>query len=120
MTFDFVKSKIGDVEILESSKPVNGYTDGEKIYVLFHELSHFYLHFGDDRDKLSRNLCKFEAEYISFKVSSILGISNVKSKENMSELAEDINPDLIKARNNILINTVSMFIDRLGLGENGD
>ncbi len=117
-----------DIEVIMSNKEITrGYTDGEKIWiskhisdaqkicVLFHEMGHYKLHFGSDREQLTKSVKELDAEAISFMTSSVLGIKNEESAAYIRGWAGQNAPEEIKGRGSKLIRTAQEIIDEMKL-----
>ena len=118
-----------DIEVIMSNKEiVRGSTDGKKIWiskhisdaqkivVFFHEYGHYLLHFGEDRDKLTKSQKEMDAEVISYMIASgVFGITNEESAAYIRSYAGNNAPDLIKGRGSILIRTAQQIIDEMKL-----
>lgn len=128
--FNEIVSRVKDIKINESNKQLTrGYTDGKEIWVskhisdarkicvLFHEMAHYYLHFGEDRKSLTKDVKELEAEAVSYMVSSACGIVNDESSSYIREWAGSNAHEEIKGRGQKLIDTALKIIDDLKLGE---
>ena len=116
------------IEVILSNKEITrGYTDGEKIWiskhisdaqkicVFFHELTHYKLHFGSDREQLTKSVKELDAEAVSFMIASVLGIKNEESATYIRGWAGQNAPDEIKGRGSKLIRTAQEIIDEMKL-----
>lgn len=128
--FNEVVSRVKDIKINESNKQLTrGYTDGKEIWiskyisdtrkicVLFHEMAHYYLHFGKDRKSLTKDVKELEAEAVSYMVSSACGIVNDESSSYIREWAGSNAHEEIQGRGQKLIDVALKIIDDLKLGE---
>ncbi|WP_405323336.1 ArdC-like ssDNA-binding domain-containing protein [Methanobrevibacter sp.] len=117
-----------NIEVIMSNKEITrGYTDGKKIWiskhisdpqkvcVFFHELTHYKLHFGSDRDQLTKSVKELDAEAVSFMISSVLGIKNEESGAYIRGWAGSNAPDEIKGHGSKLIRTAQEIIDEMKL-----
>lgn len=129
LTFKDIVTKL-DIPIHLSNKILTkGYTDGkeiwiskelsdsEKICVLFHELAHYYLHFDENRNELTRQTKELEAESVSYMVSSAIGITNEESSAYIRHWAGENSHEQIKGLGNKLINCASKILNGLNLNE---
>ena len=127
ISFNDLVSKI-NIPILESDKMITkGYTDGNKIWIskhlsetqkictLFHELGHYYLHFGKNRKELTSDVKELEAESISFMITSSVGIINNESGAYITNWAGENSKEMIKGRGEKLIKVAIKIIDDLDL-----
>jgi len=125
ISYEQIVSQI-DIPVEYSDKEIQeGYTDGEtifiskhisdtkKICVLFHEMGHYYLHWGEDRDEISRNIRELEAEVVSYMTTSALGIQNKESAQYIRGWAGENAPDIIKGRGSKLIQLSQKILDGL-------
>ena len=130
LSFEEVVSKV-NVPVKTSEKILTrGYTDGKsiwvsenisdahKICVLFHELAHYHLHFGEDRKELTSATKELEAEAVSFIVSSALGITNKEAGAYIVNWAGENSHELIKGKGSKLIKLATKIIDDLELNDN--
>ena len=85
--------------------------------VLFHEMAHYYLHFGKDRKSLTKDVKELEAEAVSYMVSSACGIVNDESSSYIREWAGSNAYEEIQGRGQKLIDVALKIIDDLKLGE---
>ena len=128
--FNEIVSRVKDIKINESNKQLTrGYTDGKEIWiskyisdtrkicVLFHEMAHYYLHFGKDRKSLTKDVKELEAEAVSYMVSSACGIVNDESSSYIREWAGSNAHEEIQGRGQKLIDVALKIIDDLKLGE---
>ena len=128
--FNEIVSRVKDIKINESNKQLTrGYTDGKEIWiskyisdtrkicVLFHEMAHYYLHFGKDRKSLTKDVKELEAEAVSYMVSSACGIVNDESSSYIREWAGSNAYEEIQGRGQKLIDVALKIIDDLKLGE---
>lgn len=128
--FNEIALRVKDIKINESNKQLTrGYTDGKEIWiskhisdtrkicVLFHEMAHYYLHFGKDRKSLTKDVKELEAEAVSYMVSSACGIVNDESSSYIREWAGSNAHEEIQGRGQKLIDVALKIIDDLKLGE---
>jgi hypothetical protein len=128
--FNEIVSRVEDIKVNESNKQLTrGYTDGKEIWVskyisdtrkicvLFHEMAHYYLHFGKDRKSLTKDVKELEAEAVSYMVSSACGIVNDESSSYIREWAGSNAHNEIQGRGQKLIDVALKIIDDLKLGE---
>lgn len=125
-----IVSRVKNIPVNESNKQLTrGYTDGNEIWVskyisdarkictLFHEMAHYYLHFGNDREEITREIRELEAEAVSYMVASAVGITNDESSCYIREWAGCNAPDEIQGRGQKLIDVALKIIRDLGLRE---
>lgn len=128
LTFKDIVSRIKGIPILESEKEITrGYTDGKKIWVskhisdtekictLFHELIHYKLHFGKDRNELDKGIKELEAEAGSFMICSALRITNDESSAYINSWAGENSVKEIEGRGSKLIRITESIIKELNL-----
>lgn len=128
--FNEIASRVKTIPINESNKQLTrGYTDGKEIWiskyisdtrkicVLFHEMAHYYLHFGEDRKSLTKDVKELEAEAISYMVSSACGIVNDESSFYIREWAGSNAHEKIEGRGQKLIDVALKIISDLDLQE---
>lgn len=128
ITFKEIKDKITNIPILPSEKHLTkGYTNGKKIWIskhtsdtekictLFHELTHYYLHFDENRHELSSATKELEAEAVSFIITSYLGIINGGAGAYITSWAGNNSHEQIKGKGDKLIKTAMMIIDKYDL-----
>ena len=100
-----------EIKITEKS------SDIKKIIDFFHELAHYKLHFGEDREELSREIRELEAESVSYMVSLAIGIENHEASAYIKNWAGENSPELIKGRGSRLIQTAQQIIEDMNLKE---
>ena len=128
--FNEIVSRVKGIKINESNKQLTrGYTDGKQIWVskyisdsrkicvLFHEMAHYYLHFGKDRKSLTKSVKELEAESVAYMVASACGIVNDESSAYIREWAGSNAHEEIKGRGQKLIDVALKIIDELKLDE---
>ncbi len=128
--FNEIVSRVENIKVNESDKELTrGYTDGKEIWVskhisdtrkicvLFHEMGHYYLHFGEDRKTLTKDVKELEAEAISYMVASACGIINNESSAYIREWAGSNAHESIKGRGQKLIDVAMKIINDLNLQE---
>ena len=129
-TYDEIVSRVKGIKVNESNKQVTrGYTDGKEIWVskyisdsrkicvLFHELAHYHLHFGENRKEIPKDVRELDAESVSYMVASACGIVNDESSSYIREWAGNNAHDVISGRGQMLIDTALKIINDLGLEE---
>lgn len=125
-TFNEILTYIPHIKVNPSNKTVTkGSTDGEQIWisrhisdtekicVLFHELAHMQLHFGEDRKELNRPTKELEAETVSYIISSYLGIENKESSAYIKNWYEDNPSEKINGLGEKLINTSNKILSEI-------
>ena len=133
---DFI-SKVNVPVEFEDMVEANGYTDGKRIVIgnhnndlagictLFHELTHYHLHYDNGSElklysnESSRNLKELEAEAVAFMVSAALGIENNYSREyitNWNSNVKNLDEEFEKRSYYLLmeaLNQIDLFIGEM-------
>ena len=73
------------------------------------------MHFGSDREQLTKSVKELDAEAVSFMIASVLGIKNEESATYIRGWAGQNASEEIKGRGSKLIRTAQEIIDEMKL-----